>query len=480
MSLEAFSDIRVQAETHPRGYAFHKYWARKPHNVVRRALEAAGVRAGDLVVDPFCGSGVPLSEAARLGARSVGCDVSPVAVELTRVTLDPPDPARVALEVGHLLDELERAFAASYTTRGKPLRYAVHATVVACAACGAHVSAESAPKRGRTYTCPGCHARLYFNLENLVATRLLRAVLDDGSELPGESELSSEAAPPVESPPPGETGDHELPHNSRILAFRGMRTRQLFTPRNFAVLSAFASRLESLPEPLRGAARLTLTASAAQCSRLVALRNDMRTGGPAWTVPGFWVPPLHLETNPLSHLRVRLKKLCRGLSHLRLLAGRGPVHRVTLGSAQALLSRSGLGDEKATVVFLDPPYGDSVPYLEFSAIWNGFLGALPDPALDLAVSDRSRGDGTWQKYADDLAGVARGVRQVLADDGRLVVTFNNKDARAWSALEGALAAAGFACRGSFYQHPAVVSAKAQLSPAGSYVGDYYGLFSRDK
>jgi predicted RNA-binding Zn-ribbon protein involved in translation (DUF1610 family) len=470
MSVEAFSDIRVRAETHPRGYAFHKYWARKPHNVVRRALEEAGVRPGDLVLDPFCGSGVPLSEAALLGARCAGCDVSPVAVELTRVTLDPPDPAAVAAEVGALLDELEGTYASSYVSGGKPLRYAVHATVVACADCGALVSAESAPKRGRTYTCPRCRARLYFNLENLVATRQLRQVLEDGSELPGDSET------PLDPLPRATTGDHELPHNSRILAFRGMRTRQLFTARNFAVLSAFAGRIARLPEPVRGAARLTLTASTAQCSRLVACRNDMRTGGPAWTVPGFWVPPLHLETNPLSHLRVRLKKLCRGLSHLRLLGGRNPAHRVHVGAAQALLADGPFGDEKAAVVFLDPPYGDSVPYLEFSAIWNGFLGVLPDPALDLAVSDRSRGDGTWQNYADELGRVVARVRHVLADRGRLVVTFNNKDARAWSALAGALAASGFTCRGSFYQHPAVVSAKAQLAPRGSYVGDYYGLF----
>jgi hypothetical protein len=68
------------------------------------------------------------------------------------------------------------------------------------------------------------------------------------------------------------------------------------------------------------------------------------------------------------------------------------------------------------------------------------------------------------------------VRQLIAAEGRLVVTFNNKDPRAWSALTAALGASGFDCRGSFYQHPAVVSAKAQLSPGGSYVGDYYGLF----
>jgi hypothetical protein len=64
----------------------------------------------------------------------------------------------------------------------------------------------------------------------------------------------------------------------------------------------------------------------------------------------------------------------------------------------------------------------------------------------------------------------------MRDDGRVIVTFNNKDMRAWRALLLSLQRAGFRCQGAFYQHPAVVSAKAQLAQGGSYVGDVYGLF----
>jgi SAM-dependent methyltransferase len=465
-----FSQIRLAAATHPHAYAFHKYWARKPHNVVRHALAVAGVGPGALVLDPFCGSGVPLSEAAELGARALGCDVNPVAVELTRVTLDPPDAGAVERAVGSLLAELEREFGTSYGSGGKSLRYAVHATVVACSACGALVSADHAEKRGRSHICPRCHGRLYYNLENLVATRSLRSVLADGSSHDGGDER------PLE--PETLTGcDHELVQNTRILAFRGMRTRQLFTPRNFALLSAFARRIESLPPELRPAARLTLTASVAQCSRLVAARNGLTTGGPAWTVPGFWVPPIHVETNPLPHLRARLKRLARGLAGLARLGNRGSNHRIEQADAGTLLAGDVPASERADLAFLDPPYGDSVPYLEFSALWNAFLGPLPDPGLDIAVSNRARGDATWERYAAALASIVALVRRRLKDDGRVVATFNNKDPRAWRAFSSALEGAGLHCIGAFHQAPAVISAKAQLAPEGSYIGDYYGLYA---
>lgn len=146
------------------------------------------------------------------------------------------------------------------------------------------------------------------------------------------------------------------------------------------------------------------------------------------------------------------------------------------GDSGTLLGQCLPAGTRASVVFLDPPYGDSVPYLEFSAMWNSFLREVPDPGLDIAVSNRSRGDGTWENYELGLSRIITAVRASLRDDGRVIVTFNNKDVRAWRALLASLQQAGFRCEGAFYQHPAVVSAKAQLAQDGSYVGDVYCVF----
>jgi 16S rRNA G966 N2-methylase RsmD/predicted RNA-binding Zn-ribbon protein involved in translation (DUF1610 family) len=472
MKIGSFSQIGVTAETHPPGYSFHKYWARKPHNIVRIVLQACGLAPGDLVLDPFCGSGVPLSEAAALGATCIGFDVNPVAVELTRVTLNPPDPDLYRSAVSSIQEILENKYTSLFQVSGRTIRYAVHATVVECKSCGERISADVSPKRGRTYVCPKCSERLYFNLENAVATRQLKVVFDDGTEKVAEEEHNVRYVAKNSSP-----FDKELIHNNRILSFCGMHTRHLFTQRNFEVLSVLADQISLLPDNIRSAALLTLTASVAQCSRLIPYRNNLKTGGPAWTVPGFWVPPLHLETNPLTHIRARLQRTYSGLKHLQSMAGRSHKHSVQLGDSALLLSRQKSEKTRATVVFLDPPYGDSIPYLEFSAIWNSFLSSAPDPGLDIAVSNRSRGDGTWKNYENSLSRIILKLLPVMKKDGRIIVTFNNKDVRAWRAILSALQKAGFCCKGAFYQHPAVISAKAQLAQEGSYVGDIYCLFS---
>src|SRR6185436_19348932 len=93
--------VTVRARTHPAAYLLHKYWSRKPHNVLRSLFERA---PRGLFLDPFCGSGVALSEAAALGFECAGADVNPIARAITRVTLDPPDPREVERVVGALLD----------------------------------------------------------------------------------------------------------------------------------------------------------------------------------------------------------------------------------------------------------------------------------------------------------------------------------------------------------------------------------------
>jgi len=78
----------VIAKTHPPIYLMHKFWARKPHNVVSRYIEYY-TNPGDVVLDPFVGSGVTVIEAARLGRKAIGNDLNPIATFITEMTLAP-------------------------------------------------------------------------------------------------------------------------------------------------------------------------------------------------------------------------------------------------------------------------------------------------------------------------------------------------------------------------------------------------------
>ena len=48
--------------------------------------------------------------------------------------------------------------------------------------------------------------------------------------------------------------------------------------------------------------------------------------------------------------------------------------------------------------------------------------------------------------------------------------------RAWTSLLAALQNNGFICKCVFYQIPAVISSKAQMSPNSSYISDVYSVY----
>ncbi len=59
-----------------------------PPKVAQIMVNLAGAREGGIILDPFCGSGTVLSEAALLGYNVVGSDISQEAVDDTKKNLD--------------------------------------------------------------------------------------------------------------------------------------------------------------------------------------------------------------------------------------------------------------------------------------------------------------------------------------------------------------------------------------------------------
>jgi len=155
----------VEAKTHPAGYLLHKYWTRKPHNVLSHFFSAL-TPPGGVMIDPCCGSGVSLREAALLGITSYGFDVNPAAALISSVTLQPPELSEFTTTMTSILEGLEPLIDKAYGTSSNKIRYAVHETVSECS-CGHDVYFSIALKEGRIYRCPKCKSRVNFNLESL-------------------------------------------------------------------------------------------------------------------------------------------------------------------------------------------------------------------------------------------------------------------------------------------------------------------------
>lgn len=470
----------VIASTHTAEYSMHKYWARKPHNVLSYFIDKI-VPENGCVLDPFCGSGVVLHEARKLGLDAYGFDVNPIANLITSVLIDPPEVHDFKRVMDDILKSLDDEISEYYTVEGKKIKYLVHEVVVECPVCNAIVPYTKSVIKGRSKKCPECGKDLRFNLESLKSTNIEKLFFENEKESVDDADILLEQKRLSEKYCMGQSGDYNYSFatNRRILAFDGMKTADLFTHRNYSILCYIADKLYSIPDDkIRNAAILLLTASVAQCSRLIPTRNDLSTGGPAWSVPGFWVPSEHLETNPIVHIEARYKKFVKALNDIN----KGKYKRsACVEKIDAVTGMQKFREEgkKADLIFFDPPYGDSVPYLEFSTMWNSFLKDVPEPDNDISVSDRKTKTEAWKEYNDNLCKVLGEIAKTLSDKGRLLITFNNNDMKAWEALINGLQKNHLVCEYVTYQVPAVVSSKAQFSLEGSYISDIYSVYKYD-
>lgn len=96
------------AESNTPIYDAVRYWGRKPHNLVAWYIEQ-NTEPGEVVLDPFCGSGVVAIEALRCGRRAVYNDISAYFRFLARTSAEPVDPAAVSAAAQQALNALRNA-----------------------------------------------------------------------------------------------------------------------------------------------------------------------------------------------------------------------------------------------------------------------------------------------------------------------------------------------------------------------------------
>jgi SAM-dependent methyltransferase len=85
-----FADADTRQHTHD----LHRYSGKFIPQIARQAIELI-TDPGDEVLDPYAGSGTTLLEAALIGRRATGVDMSPLAVLIARVKVTPVDAERL-------------------------------------------------------------------------------------------------------------------------------------------------------------------------------------------------------------------------------------------------------------------------------------------------------------------------------------------------------------------------------------------------
>lgn len=490
------------AKTHSSMYLMHKYWARKPWNVVAEYIKHYS-KEGDIVLDPFCGSGPVIVESLKNGRKAIGVDLNPIAIFSTRMTAIPVDlenfKKAFKLLEGKLRDEINSLY------RYKCSRCQSHGTticvwwsyVVSCPVCKRKVTMARARrpprKRQNIYICPHCKVEFSYanqKLEDEVPIRIQYICPSCGKVTEDITKKDQVLA----SPPGQVLFPKEKFFYGEKRPFRTKRRANtfldLFTKRNLYALYLILDEIEKLKnEKIRDLMKYMFSSMIPNASKMMIWT---KSSGPSWKMPEYLIFATHCELNVWSRFENRFYKVLRGKEQSNEEIGRykegekfddlieGDANILLLN--QSALDLSNIPHNSIDYVFTDPPYGGSIQYYELDLIRLAFLSRndnrfSTDWWRDEITINDSQGK-PFEVYDNMLRTSFAQIYGVLKPERWLTVTFHSTNVQIYNSIIRAAVHAGFILETIIYQPTSVVSVKQQAQPYGSAVGDYYIRFRR--
>lgn len=438
-------------------YMAHSYHTKVPPEAIQPFIEHFTGR-GDVVLDPFCGSGMTGVAAALAGRKAIVSDLSTVAAHLAWNHTRHCDGGALATAFGKIEKVVGARLMELYATQdeaGKPaqIRWTVWSTRHRCPVCDNIFALWDTMDRGtgrmgRSTKCPRCmheaDRRRFEVVDNVPAwVAFEREKGGRGEKAASAADIKRALTVKVDDglwwPTTALGPDREM-YQRCALHLQGVRTvADLYTTRNLNALALiWREILKVKDDRIKRALAFAFTNTAWHGTRM---RRFNARGGHRPLTGTLYVPQLSSEANVLEVMRKKIGQLASYYEAFKPATTEAP--RVLLGSATRLAAVSA---ESIDYIFTDPPFGSNIFYADCNVIWESWLGRVTD-AEDEAVVNRSLAEVDGGKSLADyqvlMAAAMMEMARVLKPGGWATVVFHNTDAAVWRSLHDAAAAAGF-------------------------------------
>lgn len=418
--LELFTTEKKEhhkANTYTGIYAMHKYWSKKPYNIIRTFIEKYSDK-NDIIIDPFCGSGISVIEGVLLNRKTIGIDINPSAIFITKEMIKKVNTYDVSKEFEKIKNRIKPKIDALYEVRRNGnIIYATH-----------------------------------FIWEN---TKLSEIWYSNGSrkktvfEPTKEDELKAKEIK-LQDIPFFYPKDNFF-HNPRINTKKGQRIYDLFTPRNLYALSLLFNEIDQIEdEDSKTLLKFVFTSSIGQSSKMVFIvkRRGKNNGNTvekkevgSWVI-GYWTPKDFFEINVWKNFESRFNKIIKAKNEQNFanydVKECKKIEDVLLNDynlclinqpAQKVLQT--IPENSIDYVITDPPHGDRIPYLELSMLWNSWLKKEVNFKDEIVISNAKERKKDIENYNVLLNKVFSEIYRVLKPNKYFSLMFNSLDDKTW-------------------------------------------------
>ncbi|MCX5855669.1 MAG: DNA methyltransferase [Deltaproteobacteria bacterium] len=483
-------------------YNAHSYHTKVPHKAIMRYI-LHYTEPGDVVFDGFCGTGMTGVAAQLCGDRSaiaslgytltedgsildedkqtisrcgdrfaVLNDLSPAATLIGagyNVTTDSEGFTRLARK---LLDKFNREYGWMYETRDPktgatcPIDFTIWSDIFSCPHCAGELEFwdlaydEASGTIEDQPTCPHCSAEVskrdlvrrtttyYDKVLKVTRTRqVLRPVAiryqhqgTKKSKKPDKDDLASlekieRLIESIEYPtelmmfvPEGEEwGDLYRGYHEGI-----SRAHDFHLPRQLVAFSLLWQMADDLPkEEMKRLWRFTLQSVVVSFTRRNRFLKNAYSQVNRALSGTLYIGSTVSEPSPTYILTGKIKRFGSAIPK------GGSAVAITTQSLSSVL----IPDSSVDYVFIDPPFGDNLPYAELNFLWEAWLRVFTSSGQDAVVSGKQRKD--LAVYTNMMTDCLKQVYRVLKPGRWVTVEFHNSKNAVWTAIQEAMGRAGF-------------------------------------
>lgn len=417
---------------------------------------------GDIVLDPFCGSGMAGVAALKLGRRVILNDLSPAASHIAYNYCSPVDVITLQREFEIIKTNVKDEFDWLYGTNcdrcgGKAIiQFTVWSDILECNRCGKEIVLwDVAVNRNtgvvsETFYCPQCSKELKkLGLKKLPRIPVL-TVYECTSCKPsrGEHSVTSEEKSLLlelarnEIPyfiPNSEINKNGPQYHRSALGNRNISSvMDFYTKRNLWALARIRNEISKV-ENRRIAEALLFVFTASLVRATATTRYMLGKSGNAPISGTIYFPSLSTENNILALFE---RKFDDCLAYFKESSNFQLEAAIIINSSATDLPN--LLSDQIDYIFSDPPFGSNIYYSELNNIWESWLGKFTITDEE-AVVHRKQDNGYKQ-----ITDYARLMEKAFFEMFRLLkpgrwasIVFHNSDNSIWQVILQAAASVGF-------------------------------------
>lgn len=460
-------------------YNMHTYWSKKPHDAIRQYIQHY-TKPGDLVLDPFSGSGGTALAALMEGRAAIAIDRSPAATFITKNYCTPIDVRELKTAFEELKAKVKPEIDWLYETRcdrcgGKAtITYTVYSQVFHCPRCLRKIpiieciekkvgrGIKGGGKGGVKRFCPYCYDEgieeaispkgdkklgqipviVNYNCENSCNPKRDERKNNDKDERKRDFFERYDRSKLVE------IEKNEIPYwlptthfvkgdryHRDGLSYNGIElVSDFFTKRNLWALSILFNGSKNLPEKYRDVINFTLSSFLLNLSKLYRYRQ---TGGGQPT-GNYYIPQVNRENEAWSAFERKFSDIFNGLSIVNQ-SIKSTNLRISTQSATDL---SQIPNGSVDYIFTDPPYADKFQYGELNFVWEAWLGFDTSWSSEEIVVNayQNKSDADW---ASMMLKAMKECYRILKPGRWISLCYHDTSEGTWHLVQDFMAESGF-------------------------------------